>query len=59
MCRIEPACRQGDVVVEVVARVELQHLPDLLLERHPAEEVGDALGIESAGSWYGSCVVRV
>ena len=37
------ACRSDDVV-EVVARVELQHLPDLLRQRHPAEQVGDPLG---------------
>jgi hypothetical protein len=33
----------ADRVLEVAARVELQHLPDLLGQGHPAEQVGDAL----------------
>ena len=32
------------MVVEVVARVELHHLPDLLFDRHAAEQVRDAVG---------------
>src|SRR5690606_37582231 len=31
-------------VDEILARVELQHLPDLLVERHPCEQVGHAIG---------------
>lgn len=37
------------VVVDVVASVELEHLPDLLLERHATEEVGHALGDGESG----------
>ena len=49
-----------DMVVEVVARIELQHLPDLLLDRHAVEEVGDAggdrqFGVE-IGQGFGQCL---
>ena len=38
-----PGVHAQHLVLEVVARVELQHLTDLLLERHPAEQIGDPL----------------
>ena len=38
-----PGVHAQHLVVEVVACVELQHLTDLLLERHPAEQIGDPL----------------
>lgn len=41
------------VVVEIVARVELQHLPDLLLERHACEEILDAFGNRECGVLIG------
>ena len=43
-----------DLVVEVLAGVQLHHLPDLLLDGHPAEQVGDALGDGQGGVQVGS-----
>jgi hypothetical protein len=34
---------RADRVLQVAARVELEHLPDLLGQGHPAEQIGDAL----------------
>ena len=42
----------GGVGVDARA-LGLGHLADLLLQGHPAEQVGDPLAVGSVGSWYG------
>ena len=51
--------RGQHVVRESLARVELHHLPDLLLHRHSLEEVGNALGDRSLGVAVGQLVAHV